>query len=399
MEETEPDRRSGRLDRWANDPLPAALPQAGVDRLETHALRPDGGPRRNPADFSISLRARPGTDGQLHHPGGRRQSMRGFEDGYADIVDYIVRATHRVWEERDVGYIYELYRHDCVVRDDAGVIFGRDRVIENTLQLIAAIPDIRLIAAEVIWAGDDETGFHTSHRVLLTGANTGWSGFGPPTGRRVQFWLTANCVAIANEIFREHVIYNTSSLVRQLGFDVVETARRLAGALPPDAFVHGAGEPWRLLGQGKPEHMAPPSPEPFDPEDFVRRMLHTVWNWRMVGMAREFYAPALRYFGPTDRSIVGLGEFQAHVIATLAMFPDLAITVDDVYWMGNDAEGYAVSVRWSAAGTHRGAGIYGMPTGRRVDLWGISQYVIRHGTIQEEWTMFNEFQVLQQIVR
>ena len=384
--------------REENTPVPAYLPPSSIERLDTHALRPPGTPRPNPSDFSISLCARFGSDQQLHQPGARRQSMRGFEAHYTDIVDYIVRATHRVWEERDVGYIYELYKHNCVVRDDAGLIFGRDRVLENTIGLIAAFPDIRLIADEIVWAGDDEVGFHTSHRTLLLGTNTGFSAFGPPTGRRVQFWLTANCVAVANEIFAEHVLYNTSCLVRQLGHGVAETAWRMARDLPPDAFVTGTGEPARLLGQGKPARL-PPAEGPFDPQDFVRRMLHQVWNWRMVGMAGAFYAPTVRWHGPTDREVGGLGELQAQIMATLAMFPDLAMAVDDVYWMGNDADGYVVAARWSAAGTHRGHGIYGPPTGRAVSMWGISQYAVRGGLIHEEWTIFNEFQVLQQILR
>ena len=53
--------------------------------------------------------------------------------------------------------------------------------------------------------------------------------------------------------------------------------------------------------------------------------------------------------------------------------------------MGNDAEGYRVSVRWSAQGTHRGYALYGQPTGRRVHLWGIDQLYIRNGMITEDW--------------
>ena len=38
-----------------------------------------------------------------------KQSLRGFEEQYQDIVDYIVRITHRIWEEADMGYIYDTY--------------------------------------------------------------------------------------------------------------------------------------------------------------------------------------------------------------------------------------------------------------------------------------------------
>ena len=62
--------------------------------------------RTMPSDYTISLRAKGGTDRLLVNPGSERvQSMRGFEDTYVDIIDYIVRITHRIWEEKDIGYI------------------------------------------------------------------------------------------------------------------------------------------------------------------------------------------------------------------------------------------------------------------------------------------------------
>jgi hypothetical protein len=83
----------------------------------------------------------------------------------------------------------------------------------------------------------------------------------------------------------------------------------------------------------------------------------------------------------------------------LSTFPDLGMNVDEVYWMGNDADGFAVSVRWTATGTHRGYGLYGKPTGRRILLWGLSQLYFVGGRIVEDWMLFNEFDVLGQILR
>ena len=93
----------------------------------------------------------------------------------------------------------------------------------------------------------------------------------------------------------------------------------------------------------------------------------------------------------------GHGQLRAFILSLVAMFPDLAVTVDDVYWMGNPADGFLVSVRWSGAGTHRGNGPYGEPTGKQVTPWGISQWVIEDGAIQKEWMMFNEFGILMQL--
>ena len=190
-------------------------------------------------------------------------------------------------------------------------------------------------------------------------------------------------------------------MLAQLGLDLRGLARELGNAADLDPLGDlRFGEAERVLGQGKPEHLpASSATDGFDPEDFVRRAWHYTWNWRNLSTIDRAYAPGVRWLGPTDRRLIGRGELKSFVLSLLAMFPDLAVSVDDVYWMGNDRDGYLVSVRWSALGTHRGFGVYGAPTGRRVSIWGISQHRIAGGRIAEEWTLFNEFEVLQQIYR
>ena len=325
--------------------------------------------------------------------------MRGFQTQYVNIIDYIVRITHRIWEERDVGYIYDTYSHDANVWDDYGLQYGRDKIVADTLHTTNAFPDIRLIADEVIWAGDEVSGFHTSHRTVILGTNTGWSRYGAPTGRRVRLWCIANCVARDNEIFHEHVLYNTSSMLRQLGFDLFETARimkrRGAPAAFPDNF--SASEPMRLKGQGKPALLAFPAGR-FDVAGFVGAFFQNVWNRRMLSDIERVCAPHVVLQGPTDRTYHGPGQYKAFVLSMLAAFPDLSLTVEDLYWMGNPEEGLLVSIRWEAQGTHTGFGMYGNPTGRAVRLWGITQWSIRDSRIEADWTMFNEFGLLMQLV-
>ncbi|MFM2236831.1 MAG: hypothetical protein RL209_865, partial [Pseudomonadota bacterium] len=41
----------------------------------------------------------------LASQGTARQDIPGFDPEYADIVDYILRCTHRIWEQKDVGLI------------------------------------------------------------------------------------------------------------------------------------------------------------------------------------------------------------------------------------------------------------------------------------------------------
>jgi hypothetical protein len=55
----------------------------------------------------------------------RTQPMRGFDSIYTDIVDYIVRCTHLIWDERDIGLIYTHYTHNCVLYGTTGTLYTR----------------------------------------------------------------------------------------------------------------------------------------------------------------------------------------------------------------------------------------------------------------------------------
>ena len=57
----------------------------------------------------------------------RVQGLRGFDPIYTDIVDYNIRCTHRIWDERDIGLIYSHYTHNT----DRG---RQDSVVQRMLQ-------------------------------------------------------------------------------------------------------------------------------------------------------------------------------------------------------------------------------------------------------------------------
>ena len=388
-------------DKEFTDESAAAVAQKprGSDAAEPKAIA--HGASIMPRDFSISLAAKGGTDAVLRAPGKERlQQMRGFEMQYVDIIDYIVRITHRIWEEKDIGYIYDTYSQSSHVYDDYGLQYGSEKIVADTVHTINAIPDIRLFADEIIWAGNDEVGFHTSHRTVIKGHNSGYSRYGPPTGAPVFLWCIANCVSLENVIFAEWVTYDTANLIRQLGLDLPTMARKLGNELGERAFEDERfGEAERLRGQGAPEHKLPSSESGFDVEEFIRRNWHNMWNRRSIKQVQESYHRSLLFRGATGRVFYGRGEYQSFVLGMLAMFPDAMLQIDDIYWMGNDDDGYLVSVRWSLVGTHRGVGIYGAPTGRRISMWGIAQQQIERGVITKEWLLFNEFAVMQQIYR
>ncbi|MDQ2739192.1 MAG: ester cyclase [Actinomycetota bacterium] len=354
-----------------------------------------------PTTFDISLSTAHPVDSRIVQADRRerRQPMAGFEDTFTDIVDFILRATHRIWDEKGIGYLYEHYRSNTRVVDDSGIVYGRDQVIANTTQMIAAFPDMRCFADEIIWCGDESQGFWVSHRVSLVGRNTGYSRWGAPTGRNVVITCIANTYSRNNQISDEYVVYNTASLIQQLGLDLPEQAQleRAARAGGSATVAPAHGDAQRLQGQGRPSRPLQTFNTDGAVGDSVRATLDAIWNWRMLDRVDAAYSAGLRFHGPTDREMCGLGDYKAYLLSILAMFPDLAYEVDDLSWMGNDADGYVTAIRWSITGTHLGHGPYGPPTGRPVHMWGITHYQIRDGIILEEWTVSNEFDTLVQL--
>lgn len=330
---------------------------------------------------------------------GPTQSLRGFDPDYRNIIDYIVRITYRIWEtdDRDVDYIGACYAPESRVYDDYGLQTGSKKIIDDTYHTTGAFPDIILDAEEVIWAGNDEIGFHTSHLTRIIGTHTGPSRYGDNTGRKINVLVIANCVALENDIYLEHVLYNTSAMLQQLGLDLWSEARRLA-ASPPPGWPRTAAV-WDELRTV----ISPPTPlsagepvESFDPDAFTRRVHDSIWNGD--GSAIEaHYAENLPFEGTTERKFTGRDAYRDYVMDLRSAFPDLRLQVDEVYWMGNEAEGFLVSTRWSAEGTHAGDSDYGAPTQAACQIWGITQWRIREGRILQEWQLFNEFDLMMQI--
>jgi hypothetical protein len=338
------------------------------------------------------------TEQRIPNDFGPSQPMSGFEGTYRNIIDYIVRITHRIWEDRDVEYIGDTYSSTSKVYDDYGLQSGNRKIIDDTHHTTGAFSDIQLIADEVVWAGNDEIGFHTSHRTIIRGTNDGDSKYGPATGKTVDVLVIANCVVLENKIFLEHVLYNNSSLLSQLGMDLNEMASGMVKA-PPAGWPRGEGV-WRSLrcATSPVEALSLGSPvSGFDIDEFARTNLTQLWNSGDYDLLKKNYMPGFTFQGPTDRRFSGATDYGLFLDSIRSAFPDISLQVDELYWMGNEKEGYLTSERWSASGTHTGDGKFGRASGCEVQLWGMTQHKVLNGRITQEWMLFNELDVLMQI--
>ena len=94
-----------------------------------------------------------------------------------------------------------------------------------------------------------------------------------------------------------------------------------------------------------------------------------------------------------DQDLQGLEEVKQYLSMYISAFPDLNVTVEDVI-----AEGEQVVTRWTIRGTHQGEiEEFGPPTGKQVEIKGITIHRIEDGKIAEEWERFDNLSIMQQL--
>lgn len=73
-------------------------------------------------------------------------------------------------------------------------------------------------------------------------------------------------------------------------------------------------------------------------------------------------------------------------------FPDIQVTVEDQI-----AEGDEVTTRWTCRGTHRGPFLNVPPTGKHVEIAGLTVFRLANGKLVEGWNHPDLLSLLQQI--
>jgi predicted ester cyclase len=224
--------------------------------------------------------------------------------------------------------------------------------------------------------------------------------YGPPTFRPFVSRTIADCMIHENRIYREWVVADQMAILRQLGLDVDAFALRIAEArLAQGLATLDLGETGARLGQYPPAEAADTSLAATELEAETLRWLHDVFTRKMFGRIREVYAPTALYHGPLMKELYGPAAVIHQALGLVGTLPDAAFHVHHVCSTPCEEGGTKVAVRWTLAGHHMGHGILESlraPTGKFLQVLGISHYHWRDGRIVEDWTVYDEFSLLVQ---
>jgi steroid delta-isomerase-like uncharacterized protein len=125
----------------------------------------------------------------------------------------------------------------------------------------------------------------------------------------------------------------------------------------------------------------------------VRRLFEELWNKGNLSLADQLFAPNYEHHDASTLDF-GRGPESEKKRATLyrTAFPDIQLTMEEVI-----AEGEIVMTRWSCRGTHKGdlSGI--APTGKQINISGVTIARLANGKMAESWVNWDALGLMQQL--
>ncbi len=317
--------------------------------------------------------------------------MKGFDPKFKDLPDYILKITKEIWEDRGLETLNHYYAPDIPMRFPEGISIGNQRTINGTLATLAEFPDRELTGEDVIWSGNEDEGFLSSHRLLTMGTHTGGGYFGPPTGKRFVVRAIADCAAINDQINDEWLIRDTAGIVRQLGMDPEQFARDL------------------IDREGGPENCVKPFSPAIDVDGpYKGRGNDNEWGARLsdilnrmmmkdFGVIRAEYDRAVQTEHPAATTLYSWADTETAWMSLRSSFPNASFAIDHQIGREDPMLSPRAAVRWSLSGKHDGWGMFGRPTGAEVHIMGFTHAEFGPYGLRREWTLYDHVSIWKQI--
>lgn len=318
--------------------------------------------------------------------------MKGFNAKWKDFPDYIIGITKEIWEDRGVGTLTHYYADDIPVRSPMGVQCGNQAVIASTMATINEFPDRELLGEDVIWSGNEDDGFLSSHRLLTKATHTRDGQFGPATGKHWVVRVIADCAAKNDTIYDEWLIRDYGGIVRQLGID-------------PRAYAAGLIET-----EGGPSNAKAVFTPAIDVQgDYKGTGNDNQWGQRYADiLTRIMDADFTTINRDFDRAVIGeyagaqtsIGRegCMAFWVGLRSSFPNATFKIHHQIGMDADMLSPRAAIRWSLDGLHEGWGSFGEPTGAAVHVMGMCHAEFGPWGLRREFALYDEIAIWKQIL-
>ncbi|TAG26470.1 MAG: nuclear transport factor 2 family protein [Burkholderiales bacterium] len=321
-------------------------------------------------------------------------AMQGFHAEFKNLDDYIRIITNRIWEDRQIETIRDYYSHPCGVITPSGATTDVQSVIEGTKATLAQFPDRRLLAEDVIEAGDAQAGFLSSHRIISTMTHLGDGNFGQATGQKIHVRTVADCVCKDNRIVHEWLVRDQGAIAQAVGSTPQEMAKRwLATRSGPLLPLPRPAAPlwWR---------------NPMSDEPLAQRYAKAVGQMlKGAGQDDALYDEAACSLGPVNSIHYGRTEIHSFYASIASSISASSYEIESNTFMpASSASGRPprVALRWRLKGKHTGVGRYAADARNSLDILGIqhAEFVKINNTwqVHREWVLIDDVAVWMQVL-
>lgn len=318
--------------------------------------------------------------------------LKNFSPEFKDFPDYILKITKNIWEDRDIASLHQYYTKDIIVRSPSSVVTGNDNVIAATMATLSEFPDRQLLGEDVIYSGDDDNGFLSSHRILTTATHHGDGVYGKATGKKLSYRVLADCAAKDNMIYDEWLIRDQKAIITQLGWDIESYVR---GLIEKEGGYDKAIRPLTPHNDRQGDYQSTGNDNTYGQQfsDHLNQMMHA--NFSCI---HKNYDRACHLEFPDAITAHGWDAADRFWLGLRASLPNATFSID--HTIGRDDDSYAprAAIRWSLFGKHDGWGILGIPSHAEIYVLGISHVEFGPYGIRREYTLFDETAVLKQIL-
>ncbi len=321
-------------------------------------------------------------------------NMKGFDPQFRDLPDFIDKITREIWEDRGIGLALDkYYGPGVIVRASNAIVVGNQGIKAATLATLHEFPDRQLVNEDVIWSGDADRGFLSSHRLISVMRKQGDGAYGPATGQLVRARVIADCVCRNNAISEEWLVRDHAAFAACLGTTPAALAASLiaqdlatTGAVTVFTPANDVPGPYVATIDDSPEAAA------------YATAYRGIWGAKTPALIRDHYRTGAAVAVAGGEVLSGHGDLDRFVISYLSSFPDLELTIDHLIVNRDPGQPVRLALRFSISGTHTGWGRFGQPTGARVYILGMTHAHMVDGRISHEWLLTDEVAIWKQIL-
>lgn len=322
-------------------------------------------------------------------------TKRGAYGAGDDVVDYILGITFEIWEQGGVELIHQYYAADSIIYGLDGITHGAAEVVAGTRATLEGFPDRLLLAENVIWSGNRQDGYYTSHRLLSLATNNGPTAYGPATGVRIRMMNIADCIIEDGVITKEWLVRDNMTLASQLSAEPVAAARKMAERHSAELLTWIDAEIERVRAVPVPDAVAEAVTPRADPSAFAWRVLTSCWRGER-DVFDTTHAPYSALHRSPLRHYSGRDEVYGYYQNLRRIMGHVYFSVDHIASQTFGDNGIDIAVRWTATGTHEGDVMGVAATGKPMFILGVTHWRCVNDRISAEMTVFDDLAVLSQ---